>query len=244
MASSASSPERAAIRDGCSSAWASSSTAGTATPCRQASRSSTATSPRSTTGRTARWSPRPRRPGAGAGRAPRRARRGGGRVGNGRPRRSRRRSAAPGTACPDTGQALPKPIPGADAAKTSSRRAETPVRKHRWRPRARLARRRRRGARAARPPRPPASTPSVRAARQALPRADREPRRLAEDGSWVKGQCQAMRAEIEDGLSARGVRAVGDMLHHARKQHAEVRERAREGTRRPQGPDHADARSS
>jgi len=46
---------------------------------------------------------------------------------------------------------------------------------------------------------------------------------LAEDGSWVKGQCEAMTAKIEEGLSARGVRAVSDMLHHARKRHAEVR---------------------
>jgi diguanylate cyclase len=46
---------------------------------------------------------------------------------------------------------------------------------------------------------------------------------LAEDGSWVKGQCEAMQAKIADGLTARGVRAVSDMLHHARKQHREVR---------------------
>jgi diguanylate cyclase len=46
---------------------------------------------------------------------------------------------------------------------------------------------------------------------------------LAEDGSWVKGQCEAMQAKIEEGLTARGVRAVSDMLHHARKQHREVR---------------------
>ena len=46
---------------------------------------------------------------------------------------------------------------------------------------------------------------------------------LAEDGSWVKGQCEAMQLKIEEGLSARGVRAVSDMLHHARKRHAEVR---------------------
>ena len=46
---------------------------------------------------------------------------------------------------------------------------------------------------------------------------------LAEDGSWVKGQCEAMRVKIEEGLTARGVRAVSDMLHHARKQQAEVR---------------------
>ncbi|MGZ8259227.1 MAG: diguanylate cyclase, partial [Caldimonas sp.] len=46
---------------------------------------------------------------------------------------------------------------------------------------------------------------------------------VAEDGSWVQGQCQAMRVKIEEGLSARGVRAVSDMLHHARKRQGEVR---------------------
>ncbi|MBV9890940.1 MAG: diguanylate cyclase [Rhizobacter sp.] len=46
---------------------------------------------------------------------------------------------------------------------------------------------------------------------------------LAEDGSWVKGQCEAMTLKIEEGLSARGVRAVSDMLHHARKRQGEVR---------------------
>ena len=46
---------------------------------------------------------------------------------------------------------------------------------------------------------------------------------FAEDGSWVKGQCEAMRRKIDEGLTARGVRAVSDMLHHARKQHGEVR---------------------
>ncbi|HEY3634864.1 MAG TPA: GGDEF domain-containing protein [Caldimonas sp.] len=46
---------------------------------------------------------------------------------------------------------------------------------------------------------------------------------LAEDGSWVKGQCDAMRLKIEEGLSGRGVRAVSDMLHHARKRQGEVR---------------------
>ena len=46
---------------------------------------------------------------------------------------------------------------------------------------------------------------------------------LAEDGSWVKGQCDAMRLKIDEGLSARGVRQVSDMLHHARKRHGEVR---------------------
>ncbi len=54
---------------------------------------------------------------------------------------------------------------------------------------------------------------------------------LAENDSWVKGQCDAMRAKIEEGLTARGVRAVSDMLHHARTRHAEVkgqREQARD----------------
>ena len=46
---------------------------------------------------------------------------------------------------------------------------------------------------------------------------------LAENESWVKGQCEAMRVKIEEGLTARGVRQVSDMLHHARKRHNEVR---------------------
>ena len=46
---------------------------------------------------------------------------------------------------------------------------------------------------------------------------------FAEDGSWVKGQCEAMRTKIDEGLTARGVRSVSDMLHHARKRHGEVR---------------------
>ena len=44
---------------------------------------------------------------------------------------------------------------------------------------------------------------------------------LAENDSWVKGQCDAMRMKIEEGLTARGVRSVSDMLHHARERHAE-----------------------
>jgi diguanylate cyclase len=54
---------------------------------------------------------------------------------------------------------------------------------------------------------------------------------LAENESWVKGQCEAMRVKIEEGLTARGVRAVSDMLHHARERHSEVkgeREKARD----------------
>ncbi len=54
---------------------------------------------------------------------------------------------------------------------------------------------------------------------------------LAEDGSWVKGQCEVIEAKIAEGLTARGVRSVSDMLHHARARHAEVkgeREQARD----------------
>ncbi|HZV93630.1 MAG TPA: GGDEF domain-containing protein [Caldimonas sp.] len=54
---------------------------------------------------------------------------------------------------------------------------------------------------------------------------------IAENDSWVKGQCEAMRLKIEEGLTARGVRQVSDMLHHARARHAEIkgeREKARE----------------
>ncbi len=54
---------------------------------------------------------------------------------------------------------------------------------------------------------------------------------FAEDGSWVAGQCTAMRTKLDEGLSARGVRQVSDMLHHARARHVEVkgeREKARD----------------
>ena len=54
---------------------------------------------------------------------------------------------------------------------------------------------------------------------------------FAEDDSWVRGQCQAMRATIEDGLTGRGVRAVGELLHDTRERQGrlrEERERARD----------------
>jgi diguanylate cyclase len=54
---------------------------------------------------------------------------------------------------------------------------------------------------------------------------------VAENDSWVRGQCEAMKAKVEEGLTARGARMVGDMLHHTRKRHAELRverERARD----------------
>jgi len=47
---------------------------------------------------------------------------------------------------------------------------------------------------------------------------------LAEDDSWVQGQCQAMRAKIEEGLTGRGVRAVGDLLRDTRERQGQLRE--------------------
>ncbi|HWH85004.1 MAG TPA: diguanylate cyclase [Burkholderiaceae bacterium] len=54
---------------------------------------------------------------------------------------------------------------------------------------------------------------------------------LAEDDSWARGQCEAMRATIDEGLSARGVRAVSEMLRDTRARQGRVRterEQARE----------------
>lgn len=39
---------------------------------------------------------------------------------------------------------------------------------------------------------------------------------LAEDDSWVSGQCQAMKAELSQGLSARGTRRMQDLLEDTR----------------------------
>ncbi len=53
---------------------------------------------------------------------------------------------------------------------------------------------------------------------------------LAEDDSWVQGQCSAMRAQLFDsdtGLTARGVRSVTELLHGTReRQRTLQRERA------------------
>jgi diguanylate cyclase len=46
---------------------------------------------------------------------------------------------------------------------------------------------------------------------------------LAEDDSWVQGQCHAMRARIGDGLTGRGVRAVGELLRDTRERQARLR---------------------
>ncbi len=47
---------------------------------------------------------------------------------------------------------------------------------------------------------------------------------LAEDDSWGKGQLDAMRATLEVGITARGVRSVGEMLRHTRAHQGRLRE--------------------
>lgn len=54
---------------------------------------------------------------------------------------------------------------------------------------------------------------------------------LAEDGSWARGQCEAMHERLADGMSLRNVRAAGDILAQARQRQGEVqveRNRARD----------------
>lgn len=54
---------------------------------------------------------------------------------------------------------------------------------------------------------------------------------LAEDDSWAKGQCDAMRVKLDEGLTARGVRAVGELLRDTRERQGALRaerEKARE----------------
>jgi diguanylate cyclase len=51
---------------------------------------------------------------------------------------------------------------------------------------------------------------------------------LAEDDSWAKGQSAAMQVKIGEGLSARGVRAVSELLRDTRERQGQLRiERAR-----------------
>jgi diguanylate cyclase len=47
---------------------------------------------------------------------------------------------------------------------------------------------------------------------------------LAEDDSWVRGQCEAMRARIEDGLTVRGVKSVSQLLHGTRERQGQLRQ--------------------
>ena len=54
---------------------------------------------------------------------------------------------------------------------------------------------------------------------------------LAEDDSWVRGQCEAMRSRIEEGLTVRGVKSVSQLLHGTRERQGQLRQerqRARE----------------
>jgi len=51
---------------------------------------------------------------------------------------------------------------------------------------------------------------------------------LAEDDSWAKGQCEAMQVKIDEGLNARGIRAVSELLRDTRERQSVLRaERAR-----------------
>ena len=51
---------------------------------------------------------------------------------------------------------------------------------------------------------------------------------LAEDDSWAKGQCDAMRTRLDEGLTARGVRSVTELLHGTRERQGQLRiERSR-----------------
>jgi diguanylate cyclase len=47
---------------------------------------------------------------------------------------------------------------------------------------------------------------------------------LAEDDSWAKGQTAAMQVKIDEGLSARGVRAVSELLRDTRERQGQLRE--------------------
>ncbi len=54
---------------------------------------------------------------------------------------------------------------------------------------------------------------------------------LAEDESWARGQCEAMRVKLDEGLSVRGIRAVGELLRDTRERQGALRaerERARQ----------------
>ena len=46
---------------------------------------------------------------------------------------------------------------------------------------------------------------------------------LAEDDSWAQGQCDAMRLTVEEGLTARGVKSVSELLRTTRSRQAELR---------------------
>ena len=47
---------------------------------------------------------------------------------------------------------------------------------------------------------------------------------LSEDDSWARGQCEAMSNTLDQGLSARGVRSVSELLHNTRERQRSLRE--------------------
>jgi len=47
---------------------------------------------------------------------------------------------------------------------------------------------------------------------------------LAEDDSWARGQCEAMNNTLEQGLSARGVRSVSELLNSTRERQRQLRD--------------------
>ena len=53
---------------------------------------------------------------------------------------------------------------------------------------------------------------------------------LAEDDSWARGQCEAIRARLDDGLTARGVKSISELLRTTRDRQAQLRV-ARDGAR-------------
>lgn len=46
---------------------------------------------------------------------------------------------------------------------------------------------------------------------------------LAEDDSWARGQCEAMQAKLDEGLTARGVRSVSELLRDTRERQGRLR---------------------
>ena len=46
---------------------------------------------------------------------------------------------------------------------------------------------------------------------------------LAEDDSWVQGQCQAMQFQLEEGLNSRGVKHMQDLLESTRQRQKELK---------------------
>lgn len=47
---------------------------------------------------------------------------------------------------------------------------------------------------------------------------------LAEDDSWAKGQLEAMRQKLDEGLNARGVKSAGELLRQTRERQRELRD--------------------